>query len=121
MPRRFELRALHSEEDHSGALRRIEQLMAAKPGTPAGDELEVLSILVEQYEKQHFAVNPPTAIDAILFRMEQAGLGRKDLEPILGGRSRVSEILNGKRGLTVEMIRRLHREIGIPLESLVGT
>jgi HTH-type transcriptional regulator/antitoxin HigA len=94
--------------------------MRARRGTPEGDQLEVLSILVEQYERENFPVDPPDPIDAILFRMEQGGLSRKDLEPILGGRSHVSEILSGKRQLTVEMIRQLHRRFGIPLVSLMG-
>ncbi len=119
-PKPFEIRALHSARDHQGALARIELLMRARRGTPEGDQLEVLSILVEQYERENFPVDPPDPIDAILFRMEQGGLSRKDLEPILGGRSHVSEILSGKRQLTVEMIRQLHRRFGIPLVSLMG-
>ncbi len=94
--------------------------MTARRGTPEGDELEVLSILVEQYEREHFPIAPPDPVDAILFRMDQGGLSRKDLEPILGGRSHVSEILGRKRQLTVDMIRRLHRQFGIPLVSLLG-
>ncbi len=107
--------------DYSRALRRIEQLMDAKRDTKAGDELDVLTTLVEAYEARHHAVCPPDPIEAIKFRMDQMGLTRKDLEAMFGGRGRVSEILNGKRSLSLEMIRRLHRKLHIPLESLIGT
>jgi HTH-type transcriptional regulator/antitoxin HigA len=95
-------------------------LWGAEPDTPKGDRLEILMILVEAYETKHHSINPPDPIDAILFRMEQQGLTRKDLEPILGSRSRVSEVLNRKRTLSLEMIRSLHKQLNIPLESLVG-
>ena len=91
--------------------------MDAKPDTPEADELDVLTTLVEVFEARHHPVYPPDPIDAILFRMEQLGLSRKDLEAF-GGRGRVSEILNRKRGLSLEMIRKLHEELKIPLESL---
>ncbi len=107
--------------DYGRALRRIEQLMDAKRDTKAGDELDVLTTLVEAYEARHHAVCPPDPIEAIKFRMDQMGLTRKDLEAMFGGRGRVSEILNGKRSLSLEMIRRLHRKLHIPLESLIGT
>lgn len=112
---------IKTTRDYDRTLRRIEQLMDAKPGTKAGDELDVLTTLVEAYEAKHHAVYPPDPIEAIKFRMDQLGLNRKDLEGLLGGRGRVSEILTKKRGLSLEMIRRLHRELRIPLESLVGT
>jgi HTH-type transcriptional regulator/antitoxin HigA len=95
--------------------------MEAKPGTKAGDELDVLTTLVEAYEVKHHAIYPPDPIEAITFRMDQLGMTRKDLETVLGGRGRVSEILTKKRNLSLEMIRRLHRELHIPLESLIGT
>jgi HTH-type transcriptional regulator/antitoxin HigA len=109
------------KRDYDRALRRIEQLMDAKPGTKNGDELDVLTTLVEAYEAKHHVIYPPNPVEAIKFRMDQLGMTRKDLEAMLGGRGRVSEILTKKRGLSLEMIRRLHRELQIPLESLVGT
>ncbi|CAI4034210.1 DNA-binding protein [Nitrospira tepida] len=112
---------IKTKQDYERALLRIEQLMDAKPGTKAGDELDILTTLVEAYESKHHAVSPPHPVEAIRFRMEQLGMTRKDLEALLGGRGRVSEILNGKRGLSLEMIRRIHRTLHIPLESLIGT
>jgi len=115
------IRPVKSQRDYEQALRRIEQLMDAKPGSKAGDELDVLSTLVQAYEDRHHPVHPPDPIEAIKFRMDQAGMTRKDLETLLGGRGRVSEILAGKRRLSLAMIRRLHHRLGIPLESLIGT
>ncbi len=112
---------IRSKRDYERALRRIEELMDAKPKTKAGDELDVLTTLVEAYEAKHYAVCPPDPIEAIKFRMDQLDMTRKDLETMLGGRGRVSEILTRKRGLSLEMIRRLHRTLRIPLESLIGT
>ena len=112
---------IKTPRDYERALRRIEQLMDAKPGTKAGDELDLLTTLVESYEAKHHAIYSPDPIDAIKFLMDQLGMTRKDLEAMLGGRGRVSEILTKKRGLSLEMIRRRHRELQIPLESLVGT
>jgi HTH-type transcriptional regulator / antitoxin HigA len=112
---------IKTKRDYERTLRRIEQLMDAKPGTKNGDELDVLTTLVEAYEAKHYAICPPDPIEAIRFRMDQLGLTRKDLEAMLGGRGRVSEVLTKKRGLSLEMIRKLHRELRIPLESLVGT
>jgi HTH-type transcriptional regulator/antitoxin HigA len=107
--------------DYNRVLGRIEQLMEAKPDTKAGDELDGLTTLVEAYEAKHHAIYPSDPIDAIKFRMDQLGMTRKDLETVLGGRGRVSEILTKKRNLSLEMIRRLHRTLHIPLESLIGT
>ena len=112
---------IKTARDYERALRRIEQLMDAKQGTKDGNELDVLTTLVESYEATHHAIRPPDPIEAIKFRMDQLGMTRKDLETMLGGRGRVSEILSKKRGLSLEMIRRLHRKLRIPLESLVGT
>src|SRR3990172_4125936 len=112
---------IKTSRDYDRALHRIEQLMEAEAGTKAGDELGVLTTLVEAYEAKHHAICPPDPIEAIKFRMDQLGMTRKDLEAMLGGRGRVSEILTKKRGLSLEMIRRLHRKLNIPLESLVGT
>ncbi len=111
---------IRSKRDYERALSRIEELMDAKPRTKAGDELDVLTTLVEAYEAKHYAVFPPDPIEAIKFRMDQLDMTRKDLEAMLGGRGRVSEILTRKRGLSLEMIRRLHRKLRIPLESLIG-
>lgn len=94
--------------------------MSAKPGTDDGDELDVLATLVDAYESKHFPVESPDPIEAIKFRMDQMGLDRKDLEPFIGSRARVSEVLNGRRGLSLKMIRRLHEELDIPLEALIG-
>lgn len=112
---------IKTKRDYERTLHRIEQLMDAKPGTKNGDELDVLTTLVEAYEAKHHAIYPPDPIEAIKFRMDQLGMTRKDLEAILGGRGRVSEILTKKRSLSLEMIRRLHCTLHIPLESLVGT
>ena len=111
---------IKNEDSYQRALARVREPLHAEPDTPAGDELDVLATLVEAYEDRHFPIEPPDPIDAILFRAEQMGLARKDLEPYLGSRHRVSEILNRKRGLSITMIRRLHAGLNIPLGSLVG-
>jgi HTH-type transcriptional regulator/antitoxin HigA len=90
-----------------------------KSGSPDADELEVLSMLIEKYEEEHYPIMPPHPVDAIKFRLDQLGLKSSDLQPILGYRSRVSEIMNGKRKLTLQMVRSLHQHLNIPLESLV--
>ena len=115
------IQPIKTEADYDRALARISELWGADPDTPKGDRLDVLITLVEAYETEHHPVDPPDPVDAILFRMEQQGLTRKDLEPILGSRSRVSEVLNRKRNLSLEMIRGLHNQLNIPLESLVGS
>lgn len=114
------IRPIKNESDYEAALARLEAIWDPAEGSPEADELEVLTVLIEDYENRHHPVPPPDPVDAILFRMEQQGLTRKDLEPLLGGRARVSEVLNRKRGLSMAMIRRLHRELHIPLDSLVG-
>jgi HTH-type transcriptional regulator / antitoxin HigA len=116
-----DIRPIKSVRDYERVLHRIEQLMEARPHTKAGDELDVLTTLVEVYEEKHYRVCPPDAIEAIRFRMDQLGMKRKDLEALIGGRGRVSEVLSRKRSLTLPMIRRLHRALQIPLESLVST
>jgi len=116
----MKIRPIRTDEDHAAALRRIDRLMDSEPGSPEGDELDVLATLVEAYEDRHFPIDDPDPLTAIQFRMDQMGLTRKDLEPLLGSRGRVSEVLNGRRALSIQMIRRLNRELGIPLESLVG-
>lgn len=94
--------------------------MSAKPGTDEGDELDVLTTLIDAYEAENYRIEPADPIEAITFRMEQLGMKRKDLEPFIGSRARVSEVLNKRRGLSLKMIRRLHEELNIPLEALVG-
>jgi HTH-type transcriptional regulator/antitoxin HigA len=116
----MDIRPIKSESDYQIVLARIEELMDAELDSPAGDELDVLATLVEAYEAQHFPIDPADPVEAIIFRMEQQGLRRKDLEPYLGSRQRVSEVLNRRRGLSLEMIRRLHEGLNIPLENLIG-
>jgi len=112
------IRPIKNEEDYTQTLNYIESLMDAKPNTPQMDELEVLTTLVEAYEEHHYRIEAPDPIEAIKFRMEQEGLKQKDLVTIVGSKSRVSEILNRKRKLTIEMIRNLHKQLHIPIESL---
>lgn len=111
---------IKTEADYEAALVRVEALMDAEVDTPEGDELDVLATLIQAYEEKHHPVGPPDPIEAIKYEMECKNLARKDLEPYLGSRSRVSEVLNRKRGLSIEMIRNLHKGLGIPLESLIG-
>lgn len=115
----MDIRPIHNEADHRAALERVEALMDAEPGTEEGDELEVLVALIEAYEDRHYPVEAPDPIEAIRFRMDQQGLTPKDLEPYIGHSGRVSEVLNRKRALSLQMIRRLHEGLGIPLESLI--
>jgi len=112
------IRPIKTEYDYTNTLSKIESLMDAKPNTSQMDELEVLTTLVEAYEEQHHKIEAPDPIEAIKFRMEQEGLKQKDLISIVGSKSRVSEILNKKRKLTIEMIRNLHKQLHIPIESL---
>jgi len=111
---------IKTENDYNMALLRIDALMDAEPGTEEGAELDVLATLVEAYERDQFPIEAPNPIEAILFRMEQMGIDRKALEPFLGGRSRVSEVLSGKRRLSITQIRKLHDGLDIPLENLIG-
>jgi HTH-type transcriptional regulator / antitoxin HigA len=113
------IKAIRTEADYDWALAEIDLLMDAEPGTQEGDRLDVLVTLVEAYESQHWRIDPPDPIEAIKLRMQQRGLTRQDLEKVLGSKSRVSEVLNRKRPLTLEMIRRLHKLWGIPAESLI--
>jgi len=101
------------------ALKDTESLMTAKANTPEGDRLDVLTTLVEAYEREHFPMDQPDAVDAIKFRMEQSGLTVKDLEPVIGRKNRVYEILSRRRPLTLRMIEGLHTKLGIPAESLL--
>ncbi len=115
------IRPIKTEADYDEALERIDELMDAEIDTPEGDELDILVTLVEAYEEKHYPIEAPDPIAAICFRMEQMGLERKDLEPYIGRRSRVSEVLNHKRDLTLPMIRKLHKGLNIPLENLIGS
>src|SRR5207247_9577560 len=110
---------VRTERDYDAALAEIEALMDAKRGTPDGDRLDVLVTLVEAYEARHWAIDPPDPIDAIKLRLEQRGLSRRYLEKIVGGSGRVSEILNRKRSISIEMMRRLHAELNIPSASFL--
>ena len=112
------IKPIKTEQDYSNTLSQIESLMTANPNTSEMDELEVLTTLVEAYEEQNYKIEAPDPIEAIKFRMEQEGLKQKDLVSIVGSKSRVSEILNKKRKLTIEMIRNLHMQLHIPIESL---
>ena len=114
------IRPIRNNSDHESALKRIVALMSAQKDTTEGDELDVLATLVDAYEKQHFPIDAPDPVEAIKFRMEQMDLERKDLEPMLGSRARVSEVLNKRRGLSLAMIRALHENLEIPLEALIG-
>jgi HTH-type transcriptional regulator/antitoxin HigA len=114
------IKPIKTERDYRKALKEIDNLWDAKPNTSMGDRLDVLVTLVEAYEQKHYKVDPPDPIEAIKFRMEQLELKPSDLAKILGGRSRVSEVLNKKRKLTVEMMRSLRKHLAIPAESLLG-
>lgn len=114
-----ELKPIRTEADHDAALAEIERLWGAKSGTPEGDRLDVLATLIDAYEAEHYPMEPPDPVEAIKFRMEQQGLSRKDLEPIIGTRTRVAEVLNRKRSLSIGMIRRLHDHLGISAEVLI--
>lgn len=115
----MQIKPIKTPVDHQAALARIEQLWEAEPNTPEGDELEVLATLVEAFEAKHCVIEAPDPIEAIKFRMEQQGLEGKDLVPFLGQRSRVTEVLNRKRGLSMSMVRKLHSGLQIPLSSLM--
>ena len=115
----MKVQPIKTEADYEAALKLIEQLWECAPGSEQEDQLDVLSLLVEAYEERHHPIPPPDPIEAILFRMDQMSLSRKDLEPYLGSRARVSEILNRRRPLTLAMIRRLHEGLGIPAEILI--
>jgi HTH-type transcriptional regulator/antitoxin HigA len=114
-----DIKPIRTENDHVAALAEVERLWGAKVGTPEGDRLDVLATLVDAYEAEHDPMDPPDPIEAIKFRMEQQGLTRKDLETMLGTRTRVSEVLSRRRNLSIGMIRRLHAELGISAEVLI--
>ena len=114
-----EVKPIRTEEDQGAALAEIERLWGARSGTAEGDRLDVLATLIEAYEAEHHPMDPPDPIEAIKYRMEQQGLTRRDLERLLGTRTRVSEVLNRKRSLSIAMIRRLHEQLGISAEVLI--
>jgi HTH-type transcriptional regulator/antitoxin HigA len=114
-----EIRPIRSEVDYEAALAEVERLWGAKSGTAKGDRLDVLATLIDAYEAEHHPMDPPDPIEAIQFRMEQQGLTRRDLEGIIGTRTRVAEVLNRKRGLSIAMIRRLHERLGISADVLI--
>ena len=116
----MEIKPIKTKSDHRAALKEVEGLMLAGKETPDGERLDVLVTLIEAYERKRFPMALPDPIEAIRFSMEQKSLTAKDLVPMIGQINRVYEILNGKRPLTLQMIRRLHRELGIPAESLIG-
>jgi HTH-type transcriptional regulator/antitoxin HigA len=114
-----EVKPIRTRADYKAALAEIEALWGARSGTPRGDRLDVLATLIDAYEAEHHPIDPPDPIDAIRFRMEQQGLTRRDLEEIIGTRTRIAEVLNRKRPLSIDMIRRLHEPLGIPAEVLI--
>jgi HTH-type transcriptional regulator / antitoxin HigA len=113
------LKVLKSETGYKAALARFEKLLNVTKGSVKYDERDVLAVLIERYEDEHFPIDPPDPVEALKFRMEQAGVSRKDIEPYLGGKSKVSEVLSGKRELTLSSIRALHKHLGIPAEVLI--
>src|SRR5580693_9146477 len=116
---RDEVKPIRTKADCKRAMADVERLWGAKIGTPDGDRLDVLATLIDAYESEHFPMDPPDPIEAIKFRMESQGLTRKDLEPMIGTRTRVAEVLNRKRNLSIEMIRRLHDRLGISADVLI--
>ena len=115
----MDIKPIKTEQDYNDSIIRIEELWGAKIDTPEGDELDLLVTLVESYEMKHYPIAPPDPIDAIKFRMEQMGITKVDMEKYLGSQSRVSEILNRKRGLTLKMVKSLYVGLKIPTEILL--
>ena len=114
------IKPIRTDKDYEEALQRVEVLMDAKEGTIEFDELEILSTLIENYEAKHFSIDIPDPIEAIKFRMEQEGLKQKDVAELFGNKVRVSEVLNKKRRLTLDMVRNLHDNLSIPYDSLLN-
>jgi len=115
----MELKIIKTEKDYNKALKKLEQIFDAKPNTKEGNELEILTLLIEKYEQENFPIDFPNPIDAIKFRMEQMGYKQKDLAAVIGFHSRVSEVLNKKRKLTLDMIRKFNEVLHIPTEVLI--
>ena len=116
----MDIRPIKTEQDYNSAIIRIEELWGSKKDTPNGDELDLLVTLVESYEMKHYPIAPPDPIDAIKFRMEQMGMTKEDMVKYLGSQSRVSEILNRKRNLTLKMVKSLYKGLKIPAEILLA-
>lgn len=114
-----EMKPIRSEADYEAAMEEVATLWGAANNTPKGDRLDVLATLIDVYETKHHAMDPPDPVEAIKFRMEQQGLTRKDLEDIIGTRTRIAEVLGRKRSLSIGMIRRLHDRLGISAEILI--
>lgn len=115
----MEIRPIKTEEDYKATLAEVERLFDAVPDTPEGDRLEVLTTLLEAYEKNRYSIPAPDPVEAIKYWMESRSITRQELEPLMGSRARVSEIFNHRRGLTLTMIRNLHDKLGIPFEALI--
>jgi len=115
----LDIKPIRTKADYRAALKDVESLMTAKANTPEGDRLDVLTTLIEAYERAHFPMDLPDAVDAIKFRMEQSGLTVEDLEPVIGRKNRVYEVLSRRRTLTLRMIEGLYSKFGIPAESLL--
>lgn len=115
----MDIKAIKTETDYNQALKRLEKIFHAPASSEEGDEAEILSILIEKYEDEHYPIDAPDPIEAIKFRMEQMGMENKDLAEIIGYKSRVSEIFSRKRKLNLKMIRKLHEKLKIPYESLI--
>lgn len=116
----MDIKPIRNQKDLTAAFARVEQLWGAEIGSPEGDELEILALLIEKYEDEHYPMPPSDPIEAIKFRMDQQGLTPRDLEPFIGTSGRVSEVLNRKRKLSLSMIKRLHDGLRIPYESLLA-
>ncbi|MDR3390877.1 MAG: transcriptional regulator [Sulfuriferula sp.] len=114
------IKPIRNDEDLQAAFKQLARVFQAQDGTPEADEMEILVTLIETYENKHYPINAADPVDAIKFRMEQQGLTQKDLEPYIGSSGRVSEVLNRKRGLSLQMIKRLHDGLHIPYESLLS-
>ena len=114
-----EVRPIRTKRDYEAALKEVERLWGAKTGTRDGDRLDVLATLIDAYKADRYRMDPPDPIEAIKFRMEQQGLTRRDLEEIIGTRTRIAEVMNRKRGLSIAMIRRLHERLGISADVLI--
>lgn len=115
----MKINPIHSRKDYQSAMKRIDEIFDSKKGSPTGNELEILSILVDHYERENFPIESPEPIEAIKFRMEQMGMNQNELAKIIGQKSRASEILNKKRKLSLEMIRKLTKTLNIPSEVLI--
>ena len=116
----MKFKVIKTEDDYQKALKQMEKIFDAPASSPEGDEAEILSILIEKFEDEHYPICAPDPVEAIKFRMEQMSMSKSELAEIIGYRSRVSEILNKKRKLTIEMIRRLHDKLNIPYEALIA-